>query len=356
MLRTKFALSLASISLAFSASCGGGSGGGSQIDIEDFCAENTGAFSQFVGKLAECTPEIEIIFGGAPSEASIAAACNAQFGNLIDDGSVELGEQVDLDACIAAILAADCDTLEVDDVPECDALLVGNLATGEICESSDQCEGEAYCTDPASGATCGGCMPLLADGESCEDSEECLSNNCRSGGVCGGFSGVGESCETAEDCAGRLICQGTTCELPAAASVGDACTEFIECGFPVSNLYCNGQAMMCEAFIPLGGDCFDGSIALGFCDLVKYESCDTEGTRKCVAPTIVAMGGQCGFAMGLKCDSGLICDDDSDGVCVATGEGAACDPEKQTCGLFLECKDNGVCGYEDEYTGMCSGS
>jgi hypothetical protein len=145
------------------------------------------------------------------------------------------------------------------------------------------------------------------------------------------------------------------CASATASSVGDACTEFEECGFPLSNQYCNTQTMMCEAFIPLGGDCSDGTIALGFCDLIKYESCDTQGTRKCVAPTEVGMGAQCGFGMGRKCQAGLVCDDGTNGRCVATGLGAACtfDGDSNTCGLFLECKSDNLCDYEDEYTGMC---
>jgi hypothetical protein len=336
--------------------CGGGDGP-STSTLEDLCGEDTGAFSQLIGKVLECNPEFTLFLGEVPTEAEIAGACNSQFGSFVDDGSIEFGEKAALDACLAAVVAADCETFEIDHIPECSEVNLGQLELGTDCESSDQCAGDAYCTAPALGASCGVCTAILADGETCVDGDDCLNGNCRTNGTCGPFVASGGTCEDTEDCAGRLQCNDGTCGTALVASVGDACVEFGDCGFPSSDLFCNESAMMCEAFIALDATCNDGAINTGLCNLIKYESCDSTGTRKCVAPTEVGMGDQCGFSTGRKCEAGLLCNDPggAGGRCAATGLGAACTSgsESETCGFFLECKDNNVCGYEDEYTGMC---
>jgi hypothetical protein len=349
MLRTKLAIALGTVSLALG--CGGGDGGGSSLNIEDLCGEQDGAFQIFVDKLLECTPEFELFLGQAPSAADVAAACNAQFGPFIEDGTVEFTDAADLDACVAAIMAADCLTMEIDNIPECDGLLIGQVELGDSCETNDQCAGDAYCEQ--SEATCGVCAELLADGVSCENNNDCASGKCRSNGACGPFAEQGDACDDDEDCVGQLVCN-ETCEPQGAVSAGDACAEFTECGFPFSGFFCNEQGMECEAFLELGADCNDGSLALGLCNLVEYETCDT-ATLKCIAPTLVGVGQQCNFTRGLKCEPGLLCEGGENGRCAETGEGAACDAagESNTCGLFLECKEDDTCGYEDEYSGMC---
>ncbi len=354
MPRLDISLILGSLAFALAAGCGGGSGGG-DVTVEDFCAEDTGAFSQFVGKLVECTPEFEFFLGGGPSEESIAGACNAQFAPFIDDGTTEFGEKADLDACIAAIIAANCQILEVDNLPECDNIVIGTIAEGEACEESDQCAGESYCAAAASGQSCGTCRATLPDGVDCSDDSDCINNNCRDDGTCGGYGLTGDTCETDKDCSGQLACNAGTCGVAVTKVVGDACIDFGDCGFPFSDLFCNESMMTCEAFIALGAECNNGSIALGLCNLLQYESCDTAGTRKCVAPTIVGAGDQCGFTTGRKCEAGLLCEGGAGGRCATPGEGSACifDGEADTCGFFLECKSDDTCGYEDDYTGMC---
>lgn len=351
--RTKLAMTLGTMSLALSLACGGG--GGSSLSIEDFCAEEGGAFTQFVDKLVECTPEFEIFLGELPTSASVAAACSAQFAPFIGDGTVEFGEKAQLDACIAAILAADCETMEIDNILECEEIVIGQVELGDSCETNDQCAGEAFCAAPVSGETCGVCTAALADGVSCEDNSDCLSAKCRSNGACGPFAEEGDTCDDTEDCVGRLVCDGGTCAPESAVTVGDTCgTEFTDCGFPLSGLYCAAD-MTCTEFLAPGDDCIDGTVPLGSCNLLNYETCDTMGTRKCIAPTLVKVGEQCDFAGGLKCEPGLLCEGGQSGRCAATGDGTACNvnAENNTCGLFLECKENNVCGYEDEYTGMC---
>ncbi len=354
---TKLAFTIGSISLALSVACGGGDGPDT-ISIEELCAEDTGVYSKFIGKFLECTPEVELFLGAAPTEAELAAACNVQFGSFIDDGSVKFGETAELEACLAAVAAADCETFEIDHIPECDKVNLGQLELGTECESGDQCAGDAYCTEAPLGQSCGVCTAALADGETCVDGDDCLNGNCRTNETCGPFVLSGGTCEDSEDCGGRLACNDGTCRSADAVSVGDTCADFGDCGFPISNLFCNETATMCEAFIALGANCNDGAIDTGLCNLIKYESCDSSGTRNCEAPTEVGMGDQCGFSMGRKCGAGLLCDDPGGaaGRCAATGLGEACisGSETGTCGFFLECKDNNICGYEDEYTGMCS--
>ena len=64
---TKVAVTLGAMSLALSLACGGGSGGG--LEIDDFCAEDGGAFNLFVDKIVECTPELELFPGQRSSRS-----------------------------------------------------------------------------------------------------------------------------------------------------------------------------------------------------------------------------------------------------------------------------------------------
>lgn len=336
------------IASLFICACSGGDD--TTYEIDDLCGENDGAFHTFVDKVFECAPEIEFFFGAAPSAAEIGEACSAQFEGVTDDGTAEFQDRSNLNACLAAIEAADCLTFDFDNLPECDDLVAGTLDVGSACELDDQCSGDAYCRDGEDG-NCGSCTATLADGVSCDSNSECTSGKCRSNGACGPFGVEGSTCDDNDDCVGQLICD-ETCQTPTEASVGDDCFEFAQCGFPFSGLFCNEEATQCEEFLNVGDDCFDGTAALGVCDLVSYETCDFEGTSKCIAPTTVGLGDACAFQAGNQCDDGLIC---GDGICREPGEGSACDSgsDSNTCGLFLECKSDDTCGYENEYSGIC---
>lgn len=332
--------------------CACSGGDDTTFDIDDLCAEDGGAFQVFVDKLFECAPEFELFLGTVPTNAEISAACTAQFEGFSEDGTIEFQDRSELNGCLAAIESADCLTFEIDDIPECDHLIVGTLELGSPCEFDDQCAGDAYCDEEE--GNCGTCTATLADGESCSEDSQCTSGKCRSNGACGSFGVEGSPCDENEDCVGQLVCD-ETCQIPVDAVVGDECAAFAECGFPFSGLFCNEQTSQCEEFLAVGDDCFDGKAALGVCDLINYETCDFAGTAKCIAPTLVGLNESCGFQDGNKCEAGLVCEGGDEGVCRAQGEGAACDStsDGNTCGLFLECKSDDTCGYENVYTGIC---
>jgi len=349
---TKALLAVSSTLLLTAACSGGGDGGNGSVAIAELCAPSGGAFVTFVDKVVECTPAIELFLGQIPSDAEVADACTAQLQGYSDDGSIILQDQAGLDACLAAINAADCETFEIDNIPACNNLFEGTLELGSACESDDQCAGDAYCDQPSE--SCGSCVATLADGETCSEDTECTSNKCLTTGQCGPFGESGDACNETEDCVGQLVCD-STCKVLAPSSVGDSCTDFTQCGFPASSLFCNQQAGMCEEFLAVGDDCFDGTAALGTCNLLSYDTCDFADTRKCIAGQIVGLGESCGFGEGLECDTGLVCSGGDNGTCMEQGKDAACDPQSETntCGLFLECKSDNKCDYENSYSGMC---
>ncbi|MDZ4697508.1 MAG: hypothetical protein SGI86_20395 [Deltaproteobacteria bacterium] len=109
-----------------------------------------------------------------------------------------------IDACIATIKNASCDTLNV--------------------------------TNHFSGVTgCDGFIePLVAAGGQCSDDAECLDGRCEIPedgpvGKCLALAGAGKACVDSDDCARGLLCHGLdrTCVLPRANGV--ACSSSSEC-------------------------------------------------------------------------------------------------------------------------------
>lgn len=323
--------------------------------LATLCDATDGLFPQFYDKIFGCYPEFELFIpGGAPTSAEIAMACNGAFQDYLDEGTVVLGDQAAFDACIAWLDSVTCLELEPDEPGPCDDVLVGTVALGELCDSSEQCAGDAYC-DQSGGGTCGSCAMQKADGAGCDDNEECLNGRCDDDGVCRGFGAVSDPCLSDNDCAGRLICDADTseCAMEPTWMLGSACTELFQCGAFTGDLYCDTDAGECVAFRQVGETCDPGAGQL--CDLFEYESCQA---GECVAPQIVTDGAECGLFEGLKCmDTSLCTDHDGDPgtptQCAALLDvGDACDPANNLCAFPADCRADMTCGYSD-YTGMC---
>jgi len=328
-------------------------------------AELCDGFVDIFDKTFNCLPEIVDFLGGAPTTAELTAICDATLVEFVEDGTVLLPSRADLEACLAAVDAATCDTFNLNNVPECDNLLIGTIALGEDCESNDQCIGDAYC-DENSGGSCGVCAATKADNASCENDDECLNQRCSipdsaTTGTCRGFGFVGDNCIENDDCSGRLSCNSVSfqCVAEQTWSLGDTCATFEDdCGFPFSDFYCNEGTMQCVAYLAVGATCTAGA---GLCSLFEYEYCDEQGTGRCIASTSRNLGQSCGIEMGEKCADGLICSVPfgGGGECVDPMPGSACDSTNSddfSCGIFLECQDDDTCQYDGAYTGMCPGS
>jgi hypothetical protein len=355
---------LLSVTLVFGAACGDDDGG-SGLTVADLCGE-TGGFVDIFEKTFNCVPEFLEFFGGAPTSTELAAICDATLGGFVEDGTVLLPTRAELDACLAAVDTATCDTFNLNNVPECDDLLVGTIALGEDCETNDQCVGDAYCDESGSG-TCGQCTPQKADDASCEDDNECLNNRCSIEedmvrGTCRSFGFVGDSCLVNDDCSGRLSCNSVSmqCTAEQVWNIGDTCATFEDdCGFPFSDMYCAaGSTDQCTAYLNVGDTCTGGA---GICQLFAYEWCDEQGTGRCIAPTTRNALQSCGIETGEKCADGLLCSVPfgGGGVCVDPVPGSTCDstdPDSLACGIFLDCQDDNTCQYDGDYTGMCPSS
>ena len=137
----------------------------------------------------------------------------------------------------------DCLTFDFDDDNACSDLIVGLLATGEDCETQDQCAGASYCNhDGSQPGQCGECTLKLDDGRPCNHDEMCVSGYCKwpaaggNNGTCTKRAQLGESCQVQDDCTGRLECVGDAanreCAEPPQWKSGDPCDPQAEspCG------------------------------------------------------------------------------------------------------------------------------
>lgn len=331
------------------------------LSIDDVCDVNDGMFVDFFNAAISCFPEFELFLGISPTDANFSDACYGQFGPFVLDGTILLGTLDDLAACQDVIDGIDCSTFEFDAPNACTSVFTGTLAAGADCDSAEQCVGDSYCDDSGS-ATCAVCALRKADGETCDGNDECINRRCsRSGGkgagMCRAYGLVGDGCAGNDDCAGHLQCNAVSsmCQIAPVWAVDDVCTtnDNGDCGFPLSNLYCDEGNLVCVAYVPLGDPC-TGPFQ---CNFIKYETCDVGVTDVCVAPTIRALNESCSFFDGDKCAVGLQCSEPGDGgTCQQPAQaGDSCTPTGNECGDFLlECV-NSECQY-GEYSGMCPAS
>ena len=330
--------------------------------LEDLCGED-GGYAEFFAALLDCNPEFEFLLGRFPTAAEISAACYGNFEDYFNDGSMSLGDAETWVACLDYIANLDCVHADFDSPNPCSGLIIGHQSEGDDCENSDQCAGDAYCDWSSSAGSCGECAPLKGDWQVCDESNECLSGHC-SGvtdpRVCRPFGFAGELCVDDEDCTGRLFCnddEPRLCEEPQVWAIGDDCsTAAFEntCGFPFTNLHCDVTALggdnTCTPYLAVGDEC--GSLVQ--CDFKHYETCDTDATGKCLAPTIVGEDADCSWAAGTMCDTGLRCTipHEAGGTCVPEpAVGDACENSDE-CGILMECDSSDECAYGD-YSAMC---
>jgi len=352
-------IALAGLLIAGAAGCGDDSGGG-DVTVEDICGDG-GLYVDLVEKAFRCVPEFELFLGEFPSAAELATACDSSLGAHIGDGTVQLGDAQTLAACLAFIEDLDCETFEFDTDNACTPLIIGTLAEGDDCDSDDQCIGDAYC-DRSDDGDCGACAPRKADLENCFEDTECVGRRCSGAGttpgMCRSFGDVGDECSSDDDCLGQLVCNASTdkCQKPFDWAEDDDCesNDALDCGFPLSDLYCaEGTTMQCVPYLEIGDDC-----AGMLCDFKAYEWCDAQGSGKCELPMTVAADADCNMFMGLECADGLQCSDPGDGcACTSPAEvGDSCvEDDEDACGGFLLSCVDGKCQY-GEYTGMCPAS
>jgi hypothetical protein len=323
------------------------------VTLDTLCNVDDGGMLEYFERLFECYPELAFLLERDPTRAEMSAACYGAYDGYFDDGTIAMGTWDDYQECLAYIGATTCDELSSENPVQCRNVFMGTVDNGDACEVDEQCaKRNAYCDVEVEG-TCGTCRDGLPNGRACSDSSECASGNCvgpaLSDGTCQYFGVVGDTCYEDFDCLGRLMCDTALDECIDEPSwgVGSPCDDFgADCGFPVSDLYCDTGAGACVKWGTLGGSC---GLGQPLCNVLRYESC---GAATCNAPTIVGEGAACSMFGGAKCGAGLVCSNPFEGgACVAPGrDGDACG-DAAPCDVFLECA-GGRCGY-GAYTGEC---
>ncbi|HEX9622262.1 MAG TPA: hypothetical protein VF989_19085 [Polyangiaceae bacterium] len=102
-----------------------------------------------------------------------------------------------------------------------------DLATGEACNHSEQCE-SGRCD--VAGVDDGLCADKLPNGQACEFSSDCASERCGSDLACADPLADGQTCLSDADCEGAFCGASGNCEAaPAPLSLGATCTEHREC-------------------------------------------------------------------------------------------------------------------------------
>ena len=293
---------------------GGGSG--------DFLPVCNALFDKTLGLVATCfhaNPDLINSFMG-PMQASCADMQKEITAGLISFNASQGA------ACSSAVDALTCGSITgmegVPVPPACDAALVGTVATGGTCYSSNDCA-SGYCTwDLPSGTCPGTCQPFRTLGQSCQG-PDCADGLACDGGTCKAQSGVGGTCP----CQNGLWCDGAVCTSYAAA--GSTCgSATVKCD-PLT--ICAGTPETCQAYAGPGAACdpADSICGLGY-------ACDP-GTSKCVSwpaigqpcPDYICLTGYCDFlagtptckaklADGATCTPGLYGTDCVSGLCNAT--------------------------------------
>ncbi len=273
----------------------------------------------------EAGGDCEMWLGRQFSELSLAVATGEA---TIDAAAFE--------TCSTRALALCAD---IDDLPECRAVISGTREAGAPCAGNDYCAPGHYCSygavNPDDGDECTDvCAPRLAPGEPCDYDRQCADEGDR-----GGY------CRYLDPGAAEGTC--VTVRFRGGASLGEQCgfiddeggPSFVGCG---ADLYCTADggedAGACQRVHALGEACADEETPCdgGFC---------IGGT--CTALDIGSSPGDaCGQRMLRFCNpfAGLVC---IDGVCTATdgSQGAPCSDGEGgvPCNNGLYCTADDVC-------------
>lgn len=232
-----------------------------------------------------------------------------QYQALIDAGRMRY-DGTKVQACLDALRAKTCETLNERPIPACDAALDGTVALGGACDLSGECEGAAFCQ--AQAGTCPGqCVAPLVAGQDCAADDQCASGlSCSSETQkCVRPTGLGQPCELgAPPCAAGLLCIGKDNQTSGTCRTPDETFSAAE------GAACDPQSQLCSVGLSCAIDTLAASGA----------------TFKCVKTGAYAAGSACKLAFPEACPTGNYCKAPGatlvvDGSCApAPGVGEAC--------------------------------
>jgi hypothetical protein len=197
----------------------------------------------------------------------------------------------------------------------CAKRYTGTIGDGHGCYADVECASlGAHCVSSCTGACCmGTCTPRYKEGEPCD---------------------LYESCEPGLEC--HDVCK--------AGDVGSPCTNFQDCD---QSNYCDVQAGVCKADLPVGSSCTDLLQCGGQATCVGLSIVDSAPGR---CARISAVGDPCDdFCYGnLTCGSSRTCES-------LPALGASCSALLPCSGVDAACK-NGRCALRDRAGAKCANS
>lgn len=297
-----------------SSACGGGGGGAI-------------GFAEFPDELEAADCDFEVECGLMPDVDTCRGAVAIDPGEIesiqtaIDAGTLIFNEDAAA-ACVDGVRNQGCAFPGLHTADPCAELFTGTVATGGACNIDIECTGNALCepADPACDPTVACCPGTCgADtsvepqpiGGACESSGDCeLQAFCdipdgAQAGTCAALLQQGATCTDLFSCVDPLICEldfqtGVgTCEEPAAREATCDPNRLIPC----TDLrdFCDPAASTCNPAIDVGGTCDDASgiFCIGFATCLNGtcaadpgagDTCPTDGSQSCLG--------------GLECDAG----------------------------------------------------
>jgi hypothetical protein len=200
------------------------------------------------------------------------------------------------------------------ELPACDAMFAGTVAAAGACYVGEECQ-TGFCT--ATTATCPG--------------------------ACKGYKVENEAVPAGERCAYGLYTYDGKCLKPVAGSGSCApiapAVARLRCE---AGRYCDQTSNTCLAVKSAGATCASSA------ECATGTSCDTQGTKTCVA--LGKQGGACQVNKGLACVSELAC------VQTAVDAAGTCQPKRavgESCGQQADCTTGNYCTGVSPELGTC---
>jgi hypothetical protein len=277
----------------------GGEGGSSGTSAAKACADNASHYCMQLGNCSSFLLQIE--YGDIITcQTEVVPGC---MDALAAPGTGWTGDR--LEACIAARDKLNCEQFFYDKPYPNVCTPTGKIGNA-ACRYDAQC-GTGYCRIPA-GMMCGTCVARGATGALCQSTDDCDGNLMCAMGTCAAPSMIGGPCSMSTPCANGLQCVGGRCIVPGGLDGG--CGEAGgTCDYNLG-AYCAGNACGAVVVDTPGGSCGGSSppdqcpssstCQQGFCasPIADMGACD--GSVACTPPD-TCNAGTCSLFTASQC-------------------------------------------------------
>ncbi len=268
---------------------GGGDGGTGGTSADKACADNA---SQYCTQLSMCSQFLlQTQYGDEITcEQAVQPGCKDA---LAAPGTGWTGDK--LETCIAARAKLTCEQFFYAK-PYPNVCTPSGKLGNAACRYDAQC-GTGYCRIP-SGMMCGKCVQREATGGLCQTSDDCDGNLMCAMGTCAAPSMLNGPCSASMPCAQGLQCVGGTCIVAGGVDAGCGDAGGV-CDYNLGAV-CTGSACGAIPVDTAGGSCSgppmdqcpSSSVCMqGFCTppVADMQSCDA-GSIPCAPPDTCNMG------------------------------------------------------------------